>query len=109
VNIQHVPYKGTGPAITDLIGGQVGITIASAVPLMPQVKAGKLRALGVTTPKRTLALPDVPTIAESGLPGYDVTNWFGVLAPAGTSSEIVARLNSELNRIVRLPEVKERF
>jgi tripartite-type tricarboxylate transporter receptor subunit TctC len=109
VEMQAIPYKGTGPLITELIAGQVSVTIASAVPLIPQVKAGKLRGLAVTTPKRAAAMPDLPTIAESGVPGYDVTNWFGVIAPAGTAPAIVTRLNRDLDNILRMPDVKERF
>ena len=98
VQMNHVPYKGTGPLITDLIAGQVSVTIASAVPLIPQVRAGKLRGLAVTGNRRAGALPDLPTIAEAGVPGYEVINWFGVVAPAGTAKPIIARLNAELNR-----------
>ena len=98
-DIVHIPYKGTGPAITDLIGGQIQTTIASAAPTLPQVKAGKLRALAVTSNKRSLALPDVPTIAESGFPAYEVTQWFGILGPAGMPKAVVQRINAlcELN------------
>lgn len=98
VQMNHIPYKGTGPLITDLIAGQVSVTIASAVPLIPQVRAGKLRGLAVTGNRRAGALPDLPTIAEAGVPGYEVINWFGVVAPAGTAKPIIARLNAELNR-----------
>lgn len=104
VDMTHVPYKGTGPLIVDMLGGQIGVTIASAVPLTPQVKAGKLRALGVTGPKRSVAFPDVPAIAET-LPGYEVVNWFGVLAPAGTSKAIVSRLSSVLDKALESPEL----
>jgi tripartite-type tricarboxylate transporter receptor subunit TctC len=104
VDMTHVPYKGTGPLIVDMLGGQIGVTIASAVPLTPQVKAGKLRALGVTGPKRSVAFPDVPAIAET-LPGYEVVNWFGVLAPAGTPKSIVSRLSTVLDKALESPEL----
>lgn len=103
VQMNHIPYKGTGPLITDLIAGQVSVTIASAVPLIPQVRAGKLRGLAVTGNRRAGALPDLPTIAEAGVPGYEVINWFGVVAPAGTAKPIIARLNAELNRALAMP------
>jgi tripartite-type tricarboxylate transporter receptor subunit TctC len=104
VDITHVPYKGTGPLITDMLGGQIALTIASAVPLTPQVKAGKLRALGVTGPRRSPAFPDVPAIAES-VPGYEVVNWFGIVAPAGTPRSVVTRVNAELNKALKSPEL----
>ncbi len=95
-DLNHIPYKGTGPLITDLIAGQLSVTIASAVPLSPQVKAGKLRGLAVTSPRRSPSFADLPTIAET-VPGYEVVNWFGILAPAGTPQAIVARLNKDFN------------
>jgi tripartite-type tricarboxylate transporter receptor subunit TctC len=98
VQMNHIPYKGTGPLMTDLIAGQVSVTIASAVPLIPQVRAGKLRGLAVTGNKRSGALPELPTIAEAGVPGYEVINWFGVIAPAGTPKAITARINADLNK-----------
>lgn len=104
VEMTHVPYKGTGPLITDMLGGQIALTIASAVPLTPQVKAGKLRALGVTGPKRSTAFPDVPAIVES-VPGYEVINWFGVVAPARTPARILTRVNAELNKALQSPEL----
>lgn len=107
--MNHIPYKGTGPLITDLISGQVSVTIASAVPLTPQVQAGKLRGIAVTGAKRAGALPDLPTIAESGVPGYEVTNWFGVLAPAGTPKAIVTRLNTALNAGLATAELREQL
>jgi len=107
--MNHIPYKGTGPLITDLISGQVSVTIASAVPLTPQVQAGKLRGIAVTGAKRAGALPDLPTIAESGVPGYEVTNWFGVLAPAGTPRPIVMRLNAALNAGLATAELRDQL
>lgn len=108
VDIVHIPYKGTGPLITDLIGGQLNVTISSAVPLSPHVKAGRLRGLGVTSPKRSLSFPELPAIAET-VPGYEVINWFGVLAPANTPRAIVTRLNSELNAALASPDLRSRL
>lgn len=96
IRMEHIPYKGTGPLITDMLGGQIGVTIASAVPLTPQVRSGRLRGLAVTGPKRSAAFPELPAIAET-VKGYEVVNWFGIFAPAGTPMAIVKRLNAELN------------
>ena len=104
IDISHIPYKGTGPLITDMLGGQVALTIASAVPLSGQVRSGKLRPLGVTSPKRSPAFPDVPTIAET-VPGYEVVNWFGIVAPAGTARAVVSRVNAELDKALQSPEL----
>ena len=109
VDIVHVPYKGGGPAVTDVVGGQVHMTFANLVAVLPQVRAGRLRALGITSAKRSQAAPEIPTIAESGLPGYDFTSWFGVLAPAGTPREVISRLNAEIVKILNSPEIKERL
>ncbi len=109
VKMVHVPYKGAVPALTDLLGGRLSMIFSSMPPALPHVKTGKLRALGVTSLQRSPAASDVPTIAESGLPGYDVTNWYGVLLPAKTPKEIVTRLNAEIVRIMNLPDVKERL
>jgi len=103
--MNHIPYKGTGPLITDLIAGQVSVTIASAVPLSPQVKAGKLRGLAVTSPKRSPSFPDLPAIAEA-VPGYEVVNWFGIVAPAGTPRAIVARINKDFNDALASPRLR---
>lgn len=108
-DIVHVPYKGTAPAVTDLIAGQVSLTMTGAPVVMPQVMAGKLRALGVSSPARLEAFPQVPTIAESGVPGFDATQWYGVVAPAGTPREIVAKLNAEINKVMQTKEMKERL
>jgi tripartite-type tricarboxylate transporter receptor subunit TctC len=108
-NIVHVPYKGSAPAITDLLGGQVSLMFDNLPSALPQVKAGKLRALAVTSARRSQAAPDIPTIAESGVPGYEVDSWFGILAPAGTPKEIVNKLNAEIVRILQIPEVRERL
>jgi len=109
VNITHIPYKGTGPALTDVLGGQVQILFGSAPATVPHVRTGKLRGLGVTTPKRIAALPDMPTISEAGVPGYEVVLWYGVLGPKGLPKDIVARWNSEIKRIIQTQEMKGRF
>lgn len=109
VDLLHVPYKGSGPLTTDLLGGQVSMSFDTVTPVLQQIKAGKLRALAVTTGKRSTALPDVPTLAESGLKGFDLGTWFGVLAPAGTPPDIVARLNAEMVRIIQSPEFRKRM
>ena len=104
-SMNHIPYKGTGPLITDLIAGQVSVTIASAVPLSPQVRSGKLRGLAVTSPQRSPSF-DLPAIAET-VPGYEVVNWFGILAPAGTPRAIVARLNKDFNAALAAPKLRQ--
>ena len=109
VKMTHVPYKGASPAITGLLGGEIAIYVSSIPPALPFMKAGRLKALGVTSAKRTATLPDVPTIAESGLPGYEVTNWYGVMVPAGVPKDILARLHTEIVRILQLPDVRQRF
>ena len=109
VPMQHVPYKGSGPALTDVMGGQTELMFDSMPSSIGHIKAGKLRAIAVTTAKRTAALPDVPTIAESGIAGFDISTWYGVWAPAGTPKEIVARVSSEIAKIVRMPQVRERL
>jgi tripartite-type tricarboxylate transporter receptor subunit TctC len=109
VKVTHVPYKGTGPAIADLIGGQVQSAIGTMASLEQHVKAGKLRALGVTTPRRSATMPAVPTIAEAGLPGFEVPLWYSILAPAGTPKDIVARLSAEIARALAVPETRERL
>jgi tripartite-type tricarboxylate transporter receptor subunit TctC len=103
-NLVHVPYKGGGPAMSDLLGGQIPSVFASATTATPQVKSGKLRALGSTGTKRSAALPDVPTIAEQGYPGYQATNWYAFVAPARTPKEIVARLNREIVKTLNDPD-----
>ena len=109
VDMVHVPYKGNVPAITDLIGGQTSLLFATMPTVLPQVHAGRLKALAVTGAKRSLAAPELPTIAEAALPGYEVTNWIGVFAPAGIPREIVNKLNSEIIRIMQLPEIQVRL
>jgi tripartite-type tricarboxylate transporter receptor subunit TctC len=109
VDIVHVPYKGAGPAIPDLIGGHVDMFFSGMPPALPHVKSGKLRALAVTTAKRSAAAPEVPTMAESGVTGFDINNWFAFFVPAGTPADVVARLNTEINRALRLQDVKDRL
>jgi tripartite-type tricarboxylate transporter receptor subunit TctC len=109
VDIVGVPYKGSGPSIIDLIGGQVQSMITGIVVLMPHVKTGKLRALGVTSPTRADVMPDLPTIAESGVPNFDVRVWFGVFLPAGTPAPVVMLLNERIRKIVEAPDVRQRL
>jgi len=109
VDMLHVPYKGSAPALQDLLGGQVGAMFDQVVTSLPHVRSGKLRALAVTTLKRTPVAPDLPTIAESGLAGYSVTTWHGLLAPAATPREIVERLSKETAKALGSPEVREKF
>jgi tripartite-type tricarboxylate transporter receptor subunit TctC len=109
VQMTHVPYKGSAPAITDLLGGQVQLMFDNLPPSLPHIRAGKLRALAVTTSERAPALPDVPTVAESGLPGFEASSWFGLLAPAGTPREIVVKINGEIARWLVTPEAKEKM
>ena len=108
-DIVHVPYKGSGPAVTDLLGGQVQMMFDNMPSSLPHVKAGKLRALGVTSAKRSPALPEVPTIAEAGVPGYDATSWFGILAPAGTPEPVVTRLQGAIVQALGEPEMRQRM
>jgi tripartite-type tricarboxylate transporter receptor subunit TctC len=109
VQMTHVPYKGSAPAVQDLLGGQVQLMFDNLPSALPHIKAGKLRALAVTSAQRAPVLPDVPTIAESGLPGFEASSWFGVLAPAGTSPAIVAKLNAEIAKWLASPEAKEKL
>jgi tripartite-type tricarboxylate transporter receptor subunit TctC len=109
VNMVHVPYKGSPPAVTDLLGGQISVMFETGPLTMPHVKSGKLKALAVGSAQRSTALPDLVTIAESGFPGFETVGWAGLLAPAGTPREIVTRLNAEVVRILASPELKERF
>jgi len=109
VNMTHVPYKGSAAAITDLIGGQVQVMFDNLPSSLPQIKAGKLRAIAVTSAQRAPALPDTPTIAESGLPGFEATSWFGVVAPAGTPPTVIARINADVNQWLQSPEAKEKL
>ena len=105
----HIPYKGSGPLTTDLLGGQVTMSFDTITPILQHIKSGKLRALAVTTGKRSSALPDVPTLDEAGLKGFNIGTWFGVLAPAATPKEIVARLNAEMVKVIQSPEFRKRM
>lgn len=105
----HVPYKGSGPMATDLLGKQITMSFDTVTPVLQHIKAGKLRALAVTTAKRSSALPNVPTLEEAGLKGFDIGTWFGVLAPAATPKDIVARLNAEMVKVINSPEFRKRM
>lgn len=109
VDIVHVPYKGGAPALTDLLGGQIQMAFSSIPAVLPHVKAGRLVALGIGSAKRSPALPNVPTIAEAGVPGYEYTTWYGVFAPAKTPPPLIARLNAEIIKAVQSPDIKDRF
>ena len=109
VDVVHVPYKGSGPAIQDVMGGQVDAMFDTTVVAAPQIKGGKVRALGVTSAKRVKGWDTIPTIAESGVPGYEIVSWQGIFAPAGTPPEIVKRLNTEIVKILNMPDVRERM
>ena len=109
VRMTHVPFKGVAPSVTAVIAGQIDLTFATIAATLQQVKAHRLRALGVTTARRSQAMPEVPTIAEAGVPGYEMNTWYGLFGPAGLAKDIVARLNAEVMRIVNLPEVRERL
>ncbi|HYF59698.1 MAG TPA: tripartite tricarboxylate transporter substrate binding protein [Burkholderiaceae bacterium] len=109
VSLTHVPYKGSAPALVDLAGGQVQVMFDTMLSAMPQVKAGRVKALAVTSAKRSAAAPELPTIAESGLPGYEATAWNGLLAPAGTPPDVVATLSRAVNEVLAEPETRQRF
>ena len=105
----HVPYKGGGPAMMDLIAGQADASVGSLIQMLPHIRSGTLKALGTTGAKRSTVLPDVPTVAEAGVPGYEATNWWGFLAPAGTPPAIVERLHQEVVAVQASAETKRRF
>lgn len=109
INLIHTPFKGGAPAVTALVGGQVTMAFETSLTLMPQVRAGRLRALAVASEKRVAALPDVPTLAEAGVNGVVSENWYGLHAPAGTPGEIVTRLHAEISKALRTPEVREKL
>ena len=108
-DMTHIQYKGAGPALTDVIGGQVSLTITGMSATLPYVQSGRLRVLGVATARRSPALPQVPTIAEAGVRGYESNNWVGMFAPAGTPADIVSKLNAEIMRIQSTPEMLARL
>jgi tripartite-type tricarboxylate transporter receptor subunit TctC len=109
VKTVHIPYKGSGPALTDLLGGQVDMMFASPVPTIPHVKSGRLRAIAVASPQRSRAMPELPTIAESGLPGFEAGSFYIVLGPAHMPAAIVSKLNEEMNKAAQLADVRERL
>jgi tripartite-type tricarboxylate transporter receptor subunit TctC len=109
IELTHVPYRGSAPAVTDLLGGQVQSMFDNAPSAMPHIQAGRLRPIAITSPQRSPLLPDVPTVAESGHAGFDVQSWFGLALPHGTPQPIVDKLNTELNKVLALPDVKKRL
>jgi tripartite-type tricarboxylate transporter receptor subunit TctC len=108
-DIVHIPYKGSGDAIKDLLAGTVNMNFDTMPPVLPHIHGGKLRGLAISTPRRLPQLPDVPTFEEEGIKGFDVTNWYGVMAPAGTPRDIVAKLNADINKAMQVPEVRARL
>jgi tripartite-type tricarboxylate transporter receptor subunit TctC len=109
VDLVHVPYKGSAQALTDLMAGHVSVMWDNLPASMPHIKSGRLRPIAVTTAARYPGMPEIPTVAESGVPGYEASAWFGVMVPAGTAREVISRLNAEINRAVNLPDMRERF
>jgi tripartite-type tricarboxylate transporter receptor subunit TctC len=109
IDAVHIPYKGSAPAVTDLIGGQVDVMFDNVPNVLPQVKAGKLHALAVSSKERSPFIKDLPTVAEAGVPGFEVSVWFGVVVPAGTPQPVIAKLNAEINGILKLPEIRQSF
>ena len=106
VKLVHVPYKGGGPAMTDLVGGQVQLVFATAASAAPQIKAGRIKGIAVTTAKRSALMPELPTMSEAGLTGFDANNWYGLVVPAGTPRAIIERLNADVTKILQMPEVR---
>ncbi|WP_458763699.1 tripartite tricarboxylate transporter substrate binding protein [Cupriavidus basilensis] len=109
LNMLHIPYRGSAPAVTDLLGGQVQSMFDNTPSVLPHVKAGRLRAIAITSAQRSPLLPEVPTVAESGFPGFDVQSWFSLAAPAGTPRPVIERLNSALNKVLAAPDVRQRL
>src|SRR6185369_12931439 len=109
VKLTHIPYKGSGTAIVDVMSGRVPVYFMNVLQSLPLIKSGKLRALGVTSPQRTAIAPQLPAIAEAGLPGFDMTNWYGMLVPAATPRDVIDKLQQETARVLNLPELKERL
>ena len=108
-SLLHIPYRGTAPAITDLLGGQIQVLFTGAPAVLGQIKNGQLRALAVSSPTRLAALPDLPTVAESGYPGFEADQWYGVVAPAGTPRDLVIKLNAQINQALNAPDIKARL
>jgi len=109
VDLTHIPYKGSGPGMNDLLGGRVMVTMDSLLQSLPHIKGGRLKALAVLGPKRSALLPEVPTVAEAGVPGYALTNWFGLLAPTATPKDVVSRLNTDILQVLKDPEIRKRI
>ena len=109
VKLTHVPYKGGGPSVIALVGGEVSVGFATMPSVISHVRAGKLRGLAVTTAQRSPATPDLPTVGEAGIPGYEMGSWYGLMAPAGAPKDVVARLNAEMAKILKLPDIKQRL
>ena len=109
IEMTHVPYRGAAPAVTDVVGGQIQLGMAPFPPALQHIKSGRVRALAVTSAKRSPVLPEVPTVSESGLPGYEAVGWFGVLAPAGTPKAVIEKINRDINRVFDEPKVKAAF
>jgi tripartite-type tricarboxylate transporter receptor subunit TctC len=109
INVVHVPYRGDGPALTDLVAGHIPTMFGEPTPILPLLKDGKVRALGVSSASRLPIAPDIPTLAEAGVPGFDLTSWQMIVAPAGTPKEIVDRLHDEVKAVLALPEIKAEF
>jgi tripartite-type tricarboxylate transporter receptor subunit TctC len=105
----HIPYKGTGPAMIDIVAGHTSVMAATILTGMPQIRAGRLRPLGISSAARSAVVPDIPTVSEAGLPGFESVQWYGLLAPAQTPKEIITRLHAEMTRILQQPDVKDRF
>mgnify|MGYP001583962904 FL=1 len=109
IRMVHIPYKGGGPAAIALMSGEITVILGEPASVVPHIKSGKLRAIAVTSGRRALAMPELPTVAEAGVPGYEVTSWNGILAPAGTPADIVTRLNTEFNKIISTPAMKQKM
>jgi tripartite-type tricarboxylate transporter receptor subunit TctC len=109
INIVHVPYKGSPPALTSVLSGETSMLFSPVTIAIPHTKSGKLRALGVTTAKRSKLVPELPTIGESGLPGYEVTQWYGMQVPAGTPKDVIAKINGEVGKILAMPDIVEKL
>ena len=109
IDLQHIPYKGSGPSFNDLLGGQVSLTFDSLLQSLPYIKAGRLKALAVLGDKRSTLLPQTPTVAEAGVPGYALTNWFGLVVPSGTPRDLIARLYGDVSKVLKQPDVRDRI